>query len=316
MRIPILAYVRNLYSGEAHRSTSQQRVPNAAHRLWLTRAWRIVAVVSSVLMTSMPLYAADISGESGMIWFKGTIVPGDEARFENLTRDQPVVFVNLDSAGGDVDTALRIGRIMRARGSRAFSDGCYSACVLLYAAGVARVGGIDDLSEVGVHRIYFAGLDPALTQVEVQRLYAAKLLKVREYLAEMNVAPEFLALMQSAPPEKLMLLTAEELERYGLGETDPVYEERNIAKQAWAHGMSSFEYRQQRNKARLACEAESKYQAFRTSRQVCEHAKIWGLSEESYVAKRDHAASQCRGVPSGERLQRCFLRAMRSNAFR
>ncbi len=280
-------------------------------------SWAVVA--AAVLLFARPLSAAEITRHETarvMVYITGAISPGDDIKFSRLTSDMQAVIVTLESPGGDVATALRLGRLIRAKNATVFSAGCSSACVLLYAAGVRRVGGFDDAA-IGVHRIYFAQLESDLSQAQVQLRYSTALSDVRQFLSDMNVASGFLDVMQSIPPERMRLLTNSELEQFGLGKIDAVYEERTIANAAAALGVSSFEYRQRQEKARLRCaatEESSPAGPTPSPRFACEQADIWKVSVQEYLSRARQANEKCRHMPSGDGFRQCFQRVMRALA--
>jgi hypothetical protein len=108
---------------------------------------------------------------------------------------------------------------------------------------------------IGVHRLFFADLKPGLTSSQVKARYDAELARVRNYLAKMNVAPEFLSFMQSIPPEDVHLMTRKELDRYGLGSEDVIFDERMVADRAEELGISSSEYRSRDQRGQEECRA-------------------------------------------------------------
>jgi hypothetical protein len=91
--------------------------------------------------------AATVAVHSNVIDIDGTISPGDDKRVadamkqmeEYLASTHEVLAVEVKSPGGDVDTAMAIGRLVRGKSALVSSWGCASACVLIYAAGTARL---------------------------------------------------------------------------------------------------------------------------------------------------------------------------------
>lgn len=281
--------------------------------------WDFSVFIVFVVLIATPLEAAEITRLTeapSMVFITGQIVPGDDVTFSQLTHKMERLVVRAESSGGDVGTALRIGRIIRSKGAHVWSEGCFSSCVLLYAAGVRRVGGFDDAA-VGVHRIYFEQMEPNLTLAQVQRRYSAVLNEVRQFLADMNVAADFLGFMQSIPPENMRLLTRDELDRYGLGGVDPVHEEKTIANFASNLGIASLEYRQRREEARRLCASEqgpTMDGIGRSKRSICESTHIQGMPDDEYSAKRRIVDKKCEGVPPGVKLRQCVQGVMRSVA--
>jgi hypothetical protein len=97
------------------------------------------------------------------------IKKGDFEAFADLTKtvgNDRQIWVKLNSPGGDVVEAMRIGRLIRERfmftGIMPERE-CASACVFILMAGVFRLAG--PTAHVGIHRpkfdpVYFAGLTP------------------------------------------------------------------------------------------------------------------------------------------------------------
>lgn len=240
----------------------------------------------------MPLNQSIVAAEialdndkTGAITVTGEIQAGDELVLAQLARGKKQVFVHLDSTGGDVDTAIAIGKIVREHdGFVTVTGRCYSACVLIFAGGVTRFGSSNILAErsevtgVGVHRMYFATLHGGLTQDQVKLQYQNELSRIRKYLKEMDVAPEFLSFMQSIEPEDVHLMTGDELQQYGLG-GDVVYDERKTADQASWLGITSAEYRQRRLRSADAASGKS---------QECQTVDATPSAKDRATAARYH----------------------------
>ncbi|WP_044874355.1 periplasmic-like protein [Pseudomonas sp. LFM046] len=142
------------------------------------------------------------------------VAPGDyEALMQGL-RANPGKFdrklVLLDSIGGSVTEAIRMGRLLRETGFDVMvpSNGvCQGSCVYLLAAGRSKtVRGY-----VGLHRPYFPGGDSALADAATGIRYSPV-----AYLKEMNVPASLLDDMNSIAPTSMRVLTRDELARYRL----------------------------------------------------------------------------------------------------
>jgi hypothetical protein len=182
-------------------------------------------------------------GKGLMINMKGEIEKGDDVRFSIASGSAKSVWLYLDSVGGEPETAMRIGSLLRQKNGWVMAKRCYSSCVLIFAGGIYRTGYGRKAPVVGVHRIYFGQLPAELTSDQVKALYDQTLQHIRDYLAKMNVAPELLSYMQSFEPENIHVLSKSELRRFGLGENDPVFMEREVADRAKSMGISSLELR-------------------------------------------------------------------------
>lgn len=140
------------------------------------------------------------------------IAPGDyEALLKGL-RANPGKFDRklalLDSIGGSVAEAIRMGRLLRETGFDVMvpTDGvCQGSCVYLLAAGLNKtVRGY-----VGLHRPYFPHGDSAHSAVGSRYSPTA-------YLREMNVPLSLLEDMNSIEPMRMRVLTKDELAKYRL----------------------------------------------------------------------------------------------------
>jgi hypothetical protein len=145
---------------------------------------------------------------SSALLIHGEIRKGDATTFttlaDELARDTscpmvgsplnpvPMIFVKLDSQGGDIIEALAIGREIRRRfmvtGVPNANMECDSACVFALMAGVNRIGG----GKIGLHRpafdpAFFADLSPTAARSRYNTLVE----QLRQYYVdEMGGSPE------------------------------------------------------------------------------------------------------------------------------
>ena len=112
------------------------------------------------------------------------------------------LWVTLNSPGGDVIEALRIGRLIRQKFmyTRVTSEAeCASACVFVLQAGVLRVAAVG--ASVGVHRpkfdaMYFANLIPE----QGRATYNTMVMDLRKYfIGEMGGSSTAFRLMMTTP---------------------------------------------------------------------------------------------------------------------
>lgn len=176
-------------------------------------------------------FVAEISGE---------ISPQDAeamARSTDLAAAAKVRFVFLDSPGGDLDSAMRIGRMLRAIEVTVIvppGAECMSACVFILAAGTDRIV----KGTVGIHRPYFLKSPEGDVGAAVLELERA----AREYLIEMNVPARLADDMFSIDPRDMVLLDAEELRGYRLVGRDIVEREERSLRMAESLGISRKAY--------------------------------------------------------------------------
>jgi hypothetical protein len=77
--------------------------------------------------------------------------------------------------------------------------------------------------------------------------------KIRSYLKEMNVSERLADDMMIVPPEKMRILSSDELVQYGLGIIDPVAKEASDLKEARKLGISHTEYMRRQSLSDVLC---------------------------------------------------------------
>ncbi|WP_040639740.1 COG3904 family protein [Microvirga lotononidis] len=162
----------------------------------------------------------------------GRIVPGDAKRFEALlAKEGPSISgVALRSPGGDVDEAMRIGRIVRAKllrtlapisspeGNVCMMGGspeqasecvCLSSCFLIYAGGVMRGGNVLGLHRPRYDEAFFANLPLEAAN----RRYGAVIERIKAYLLEMGIGDRYLDRMLRVSSSEMEILSKDEADR-------------------------------------------------------------------------------------------------------
>ncbi|SDI45037.1 COG3904 family protein [Pseudomonas panipatensis] len=142
------------------------------------------------------------------------IAPGDYQLLLEGLKKNPGKFASkvalLDSIGGSLAEAIKMGRLLREAGFDAWvpSNGvCQGTCVYLLAAGRTRqVRGY-----VGLHRPYFPNGDSSLADAAGGSRYSPE-----AYFREMDIAPSLLEDMARIEPGRMHVLSAAELTRYRL----------------------------------------------------------------------------------------------------
>ena len=122
------------------------------------------------------------------------------------------VHVWLDSLGGDVDAAMQTGRLIRANDvkvSVARYSKCYSACALVYIAGVSR----ESLGAVGLHRPYFASTPQSRQTIERQA--PLMLQQLKSYVQEMGITDSFYQEMVNAEPIEHQIISRRQHKKIG-----------------------------------------------------------------------------------------------------
>ena len=180
------------------------------------------AVTTDPAMLRAPLSVALEAG--GVLRLTGTIEPGsfDKVQAEVEARGEYVKTVALDSPGGAVEDAIKIGALFEVEGfTTTVAPGalCASSCPLIFAGGKERIA--SHQSAIGVHQIYTmaeAGKLPSGAQAvgtamaEVQKTTAA----ITRYLETTGVDPAIWLFALETPPSKLYYLSPAELEKHRL----------------------------------------------------------------------------------------------------
>lgn len=186
--------------------------------------------------------------------------------------------VNLNSDGGDVYAAMRIGRFIRKFSGTTIvleNNRCLSSCALIYIAGVHR--GNDGI--IGLHRPYLASPPQERRKVEQQipKMFA----DIEKYVAEMDVTQSFYELMVNTEPSEMRLFRGDEIASI-VPRTDPTQEEIDISRLAREHGISTVEMRHRKSEAATCY---SRFGSTSSDELVCEAAIEWGLRESVYRAR-------------------------------
>ena len=173
--------------------------------------------------------------------------------YDKTSTMPPTVMVFLDSPGGSIEAALKIGRLFRAKKAWVNihpNKICYSSCVYLLAGGESRVVWND--AKVGIHRAYEP--NDKNTSITAQKQKYEKLgLKIKEYLSEVNIPVRVYDDSLYINPENMKILNEKELEDYGLNRDDPYADEAYSVAQAQRLGISRMEYMNRKNKVNEIC---------------------------------------------------------------
>ena len=182
--------------------------------------------------------------------FQSTIEKSDLIPFKNNLQSGCHQLI-LSSNGGDVETAIAMGRLIREKQIfvTTWDKGrCASACVFLYAAGVERV----PWGPVLIHRPYSAsGVD--MPYETTQKKYKELELTAKSFLRHMNVSESLFDRMMRIRPEDAETLTLEEMENLGMGMRDPVYSEYLDNKRASAWKIGKAEWLKRKRSTRNRC---------------------------------------------------------------
>jgi hypothetical protein len=284
----------SLYRRQVHSGLNKMRDSSVAQRMpenliWVALNWLTMGISGAYAAT---MTATEHEGGGCSITIEGKIERGDAARFvkgmaatkKTLTGcGSPALY--LDSDGGDVDEALRLGRAIRANEMMVVvprQSSCLSSCVFLLAAGVNRIS----FGKTGIHRPYFAALESGLSNQQVRVLRDSMNSAIVEYLREMDVSVALLDAMLAVSPEEMKMLGNRELTDYRIVGIDPTWDERQVAYWAAKYGMTSAEYRT-RSARTLPCYSLKK------GITLCHDKNFWGISERQAIDRGYIAEQRC-----------------------
>lgn len=223
------------------------------------------AIVIALALLVNPAHSAEIrlkGANSGAVYveFIGEIQPSDAEALKRLiepyiSRANAFRVIYLNSQGGDVATAMKIGRYLRRlEFDTTVRDNarCLSSCVFILASGLSKA--VLDTNIIGIHRP-FGTVTGSTSLEDATKKYREMTAQVYEYFDEMNLPRSLPEVMLRIPPEQMKMLSFDETERFGLVGKDPVAQERDDASNAKRFGISRQEYLIRRSRALKACKS-------------------------------------------------------------
>lgn len=180
----------------------------------------------------------------------GAIKPSDLERLRGALKAYPTdetfaLYVN--TIGGDVDTALKIGKLLRDSKASVTvlpNENCFSACVLILAGAKQRTvhslhsrGG----ARVGIHRPYDPN-DQETTMEGQKRKQQQWEQRIKAFLNEVNVPVALYDEMIRVPPGQMRVLSVAELSKFGLNANDPYWEDAYETTEAKKLHITKEEY--------------------------------------------------------------------------
>jgi hypothetical protein len=284
---------------------------------------RAILIAFILAMSANPSFSATIEGEADRIVtvrIEGQISPGDAERLATLAlslkREDAWellwLHVYIDSGGGLVSEALKIGRFLRSHNAIVFATGeqCLSSCIFILMAGAMRDAHVLGDPIVGVHRPFLFAADQ---NQDLEQAYRETRSELESYFDEMRVSRQLLDLMYSVPPGEMRILSPDELDLF-LPTMDPVYEEQRVTSSAQIYGISNFEYRIRKKQVDEKCDLNEEW-------VNCEGAILWGLTPEEYLVRKALSRKICLEgtldrsalrVPPGLSRRDCRIYVMRN----
>ena len=206
---------------------------------------------SDVVYPRVPRGAAVIAEEVRAV-LSGEITAADVASAEvmaGLLRSGRQKLVSnalwLASNGGDIDAAMKVGRLLRELGVFTIigkDEQCMSACVFAFMGGERRLVA----GRLGVHRPFFP-----LTQDFPDRPARFRHLQktLRSYIEELDFPDSLYEAVMIVPPETMKILAPADLKRFYLEGISPLSEDLADAAAARRLGLPMWEYLQRKAKS-------------------------------------------------------------------
>lgn len=167
----------------------------------------------------------------------------------------PAVMIKLDSSGGNISAALKIGRFLRKNDSLAtvYENAiCLSSCVYVLAGAPNRA--VD--GTVGIHRPYEPD-DKETSGMAQMEKYKKLGKQIVAYLKEMNIPSRLYDDSLFISPDRVKILSFNDMQAYGLNENDPYADEASTVQKAKKLGISRKEYGIREIRARKECDLSS-----------------------------------------------------------
>jgi len=173
---------------------------------------------------------------------------------ESALKTQMQLRVHVNSNGGRVTTAMRMGRLIRREGGTVIAaKDCFSACVFLLIGGVER----EVTGRIGIHRLFLDTDTKDMTtlpdSLQIKEAIDKLVTQAVEYVTEMNVPDRIVEDMMAVPSDSIKMLTIDDLLRYGIPPVDPYELEAREITEAKTMGISHAEYLERKNLVRLRC---------------------------------------------------------------
>ena len=217
-----------------------------------------------------------------------------DAKFQSIKADYSTIMFTIESEGGSVLSAIRIGRMLRDLNAMITVPGgrtCSSSCVFLLVGGVERLV----LGHVGVHRPYFESLDRRRTAAQVSADIRALDAMITTYLRDMNITPNLLDFMKGVSSNEMRWLSDSDLQTFGLSASDPVFDELSTAHDAWRHGTTSAIFRQ-RKVASQQCFTGSRASRLSSGANDCWKAALYGIGIDEFRRRMQRLPNLCPNI--------------------
>lgn len=179
-----------------------------------------VLIWASMMLVAAPCYSleyepVEVDGTQYLV-VRGQFLPTEDiSRFESALRQSNAPLIVFDSSGGNIHSAMNLGRSIRALGLNTFQIRkmeCASACALAFVGGVRRHA---DPGSIGVHRSSFSDEVPFDRDQAVAKVQEGTA-DILGYLREMGVDPGFLEFSLRYDQSDIRYLSRSEMKSLGV----------------------------------------------------------------------------------------------------
>ncbi|WP_155897542.1 PAN domain-containing protein [Aureimonas ureilytica] len=174
----------------------------------------VAALFSTHALAGINLIPGTTDSGIRYIVLSGDFVAGDDAsEFLSKALELDSNVISFDSPGGNVASAMRYGKVIRALGLKTMqprSLNCASACALAFLGGTERYA---ETGSIGVHRASFSSDTGISSEVAVAAIQAGTA-DLIGYLSDMGVDPKLLQLSLSIDSSDMRYLTSSEMQEY------------------------------------------------------------------------------------------------------
>ena len=249
------------------------------------------------------------------IQINGEIAKGDSKVFTEIVNKvqaeycqgaSPIfTFVHISSNGGDINESMAIGRLIRKYQlitTVPANAKCLSSCVFIVVGGIGR----HVFGSVGIHRPYLAATTQPLSSDQIRILRELINNNIINYLKEMDISPQLLEDMLAIEPERIKILTSQEVSKYRIDVEDANLDEERVSRSAFVYGITNSDYRKRFQEALLECKKYINESAEKNS--ICFHAIVLKISEME-ANRRGSAARNCDILKNIDAVLNCKRRA-------
>jgi hypothetical protein len=223
-----------LIATAADQGNRWQKVAYAA-RLPVKLTGALMLIALSVCANGMSFSLETVAGsDHPRLFMSGEIQRGDAARLQRFIAahqsEAPGLTAELDSPGGDVDEAFRLGRMMRELLIPVVVHpprSCVSACLFVYLSAYLRgasAAADGTYSSFGVHRPRFdADVTRGMTVEQAEAAHNAAFVRIKAWLQAQLVPQVLIDKLLSLPSNEVYWLSQNDID--SLGRRPPWFDE-------------------------------------------------------------------------------------------